>query len=213
MSERIRVVLADDHPIYREGLAGLINVADDLLVVAQAANGTDAVALSVEHQPDVAVIDLNMPGLHGVEAARAIVAKCPRTAVVVLTMYDDDHTVFRAMRAGARAYVVKTDSPAAILAAIRSAANGEVTFSAGLAQRMSDWFARASEADNPLPQLTPREREVLQLMARGRDNGSIAAVLGVSQKTVRNVVSNVFAKLQVADRAEAIARARQSGLA
>lgn len=213
MTGRTRVLLADDHPVYREGLAGLISVTDDLTVVAQAANGTDAVALAAELRPDVAVVDLNMPELHGLEATRAILAASPATAVVVLTMFDDDATVFQAVRAGARGYVVKTDTPAAIIAAIRSAAQGEAIFSADLARRMTRWFDDLAPTPPDLVELTPREREVLTLLARGRDNAAIGSLLGISGKTVRNVVSNVFAKLRVADRAAAIAKARQSGLA
>lgn len=213
MTGRTRVLLADDHPVYREGLAGLISVTDDLTVVGQAANGRDAVALATELRPDVAVVDLNMPELHGLEATRAILAASPTTAVVVLTMFDDDATVFQAVRAGARGYVVKTDTPAAIIAAIRSAAHGEAIFSAELAQRMTRWFDDLAHTPSDLVELTPRELEVLTLLARGRDNAAIGSLLGISDKTVRNVVSNVFAKLRVADRAAAIAKARQAGLA
>jgi len=209
--ERIRVLLADDHPVYRAGLAGLLAVTDDLVVVAQASSGTEAVECAREFTPDVAALDLNMPGLDGIEATRAILAVSPRTAVVMLTMYDDDATVFQAMRAGARGYVVKTEAPAAVVAAIRSAALGETIFSAALAHRLTGWFAGMGRTQ-PFEHLTPREREVLQLIVRGRDNAAISAILGVSPKTVRNVVSNVFAKLQVADRAAAIAKARESGL-
>ena len=212
MPDRTRVLLADDHPVYREGLAGLIGVCDDLEVVAQASTGTDAVALARDTTPDVAVLDLNMPGMHGIEATAAIVAASPATAVLVLTMYDDDATIFQAIRAGARGYVVKTEPPAAILAAIRSAAQGEMIFSAALARRMAAWFDGFDRTRTPLAQLTPRERQVLALIARGRDNASIASVLEVSDKTVRNVVSNVFAKLQVTDRSGAAAKAREAGL-
>lgn len=207
-----RVVLADDHPVYREGLAGLTDVTEDLEVVGQASTGTDAVELCRELRPHVAVIDLNMPGLHGIDAARAIAAASPETAVLVLTMFDDDATIFQAVQAGARGYVVKTDTPAAIMAAIRSAAHGEVIFSGELARRMTRWFGGMDSHRAGLVQLTPREREVLVLLARGRDNGTIGSVLGVSDKTVRNVVSNVFAKLGVADRASAADAARKLGL-
>ncbi|MFT3886991.1 MAG: response regulator transcription factor [Arachnia sp.] len=212
MAEPTTVLLADDHPVYREGLAGLIDVCDDLIVVAQASDGREAVDLAEALHPDVAVLDLNMPGLQGIDATKAIAAVSPMTAVLVLTMYDEDTTIFQAVRQGARGYVLKTEPPEAILAAVRSAAHGEVVFSAGLARRMADWFGGMGTAHEPLPQLTPREREVLSLIARGRDNPGIAALLGVSDKTVRNVVSNIFAKLHVVDRAAAAAKAREAGL-
>lgn len=211
MPDPTRVLLADDHPVYREGLAGLIDVCDDLVVVGQAADGATALRLAEETRPDVAVLDLNMPGLHGIEAARAIASASPQTAVLVLTMYDDA-TIFQAVREGARGYVLKTEPPEAVLAAIRSAAHGEVVFSAALARRMVDWFGGLGVPREPLPQLTPREREVLGLITRGRDNRAIATLLGVSDKTVRNVVSNIFAKLHVVDRASAAAKAREAGL-
>jgi DNA-binding NarL/FixJ family response regulator len=212
VAERIRVLLADDHPVYRAGLAGLIEVSDGLEVVGQAADGLEAVDLAIRLQPDVAVLDLNMPGLHGLQATRQIVTSCPATAVLVLTMYDDDTTIFRAMQAGARGYAVKTESPSALLGAIRSVGHGEVIFSGALAARLGSWFDGLEIARTPLPQLTPREREVLTLMTRGRDNSGIAVALGVSVKTVRNIVSNVLAKLQCATRAEAVAKAREAGI-
>lgn len=210
---RVRVLLADDHPVYREGLAGLLAVTDDVEVVAQAANGVEAVELAGRHLPDVAALDLNMPGLSGIEAARRILGVSPATAVVMLTMYDDDDTIFQAIRAGARGYVVKTEPPAAVVAAIRSAALGEAIFSRALTNRLARWFATMAPGNAVLPQLTPREREVLELIVHGRDNGAIATYLGVSGKTVRNLVSNVFTKLQVTDRAAAIVKAREAGLA
>lgn len=212
MPEPIRILLADDHPLYRAGLAGLIEACEGLELVGQAADGAEAVELAARLQPDVAVLDLNMPRLHGIEATREIVAANPATAVLVLTMYDDDATVFRAVQAGARGYMVKTESPAALLGAIRSVAQGDAVFSGALAERLAAWFSGLQTMRTPLPQLTPREREVLALLARGRDNAGIGAVLGVSAKTVRNTVSNVLAKLRVATRAEAVTKAREAGL-
>lgn len=208
----LRVLLADDHPVYRAGLAGLLSVTGDLQVAAQVANGSEAVAQCLRLRPDVAVLDLNMPGADGLAATREIVASCPQTAVLVLTMFDDDTTIFQAIRAGARGYAVKSESPETILAAVRAVARGETVFSAALAGRMTSWFAALERATASLAHLTAREREVLALMVRGRDNASIANLLGISDKTVRNVVSNVFAKLQVADRPSAIAKARQAGV-
>jgi DNA-binding NarL/FixJ family response regulator len=162
--------------------------------------------------PDVVVLDLNMPELNGVDAARRIVGTAPHTAVLILTMYDDDALVFQAMQAGARGYVLKSADPATVLAAIRSVARGEAIFGAALAQRLSHWFANMAEERTPFVQLTPRERQTLDLIARGWGNPAIADSLGVSAKTIRNLVSNIFSKLQVADRAAAIAKAREAGL-
>ncbi|MCB7135961.1 response regulator [Cellulosimicrobium marinum] len=212
MSEPVRVVLADDHPLYRDGLAGLLGTTDDLVVVGTAEDGAGAVALAEELTPDVVVLDLKMPVLDGVEAARRIVAAAPHTAVLVLTMFDDDALVFRAMRAGARGYVLKAADPVAVLAAVRAVARGEAVFSPDLASRLRDWFAAAPVDLGPFARLTPRERDVLDLLARGLGNPAIGERLGISAKTVRNVVSNVLVKLQVADRAGAVARARDAGL-
>jgi len=213
MPEKTTVMLADDHPVYRAGLAGLIAVSDDLEVVGQASDGLEAVKLAGLLEPDVAVLDLNMPGLHGIEATREILAASPGTVVIVLTMHDDDATIFRAVQAGARGYVVKTEAPSAVLGAIRSVSHGDAVFSGALVERLTAWFAGLGASRTTLPPLTPREREVLTLMARGRDNATIGTVLGVSPKTVRNVVSNVFTKLQVTDRQAAVAKARDAGLA
>ncbi len=212
MSDPVRVLVADDHPLYRDGLAGLLDATDDLAVVGQAEDGARAVALAEELTPDVVVLDLKMPVLDGIEAARRIVAAAPHTAVLMLTMFDDDALVFRAIRAGARGYVLKGADPVAVLAAVRAVARGEAVFGADLAGRLTDWFATAPADLGPFVQLTSREHEVLDLLARGLANPAIAERLGISAKTVRNVVSNVLVKLQVVDRAAAIARARDAGL-
>jgi len=208
----IRIVLADDHPVYRDGLAGLLSSTTDLTVIGQAATGMEAVALAESLTPDVVVLDLNMPELNGVDAARRIVGAAPHTAVLMLTMYDDDALVFQAIQAGARGYVLKSAEPGTVLAAIRSVAHGEAIFGAALAQRLSAWFSAMSGDRGPFVQLTPREHEALELIARGWGNPAIAERMAVSPKTVRNLVSNIFSKLQVADRAEAIAKAREAGL-
>lgn len=212
MADKTSVLLADDHPLYRAGLAGLIAVSEDLEVVGQASDGIEAVALAARLRPDVAVLDLNMPGLHGIEATRQIIAACPGMIVIVLTMLDDDASIFRAVQAGARGYVLKTDAPSAVLGAIRTGSLGETVFSAALAERLAAWFAGLGASRTPLPQLTPRERDVLALMARGCDNAAIGSMLGVSQKTVRNIASNLLTKLQVTDRKAAVAKARSAGL-
>lgn len=208
--EVFRVLIADDHPLYREGLAGLLRTTDDLVVVAEAADGIEAVRLAVERVPDVVVMDLDMPALNGIEATRRIVAQLPDCRVLILTMLDDA-TVAEAIRAGARGYALKSASAAATLGAIRSVARGDVIFSAALAARLTQLMGTPGV---PLPfvQLTPREREVLALVGRGWDNPRIASRLGIADKTVRNLVSNILVKLQVADRSEAGEKAREAGL-
>ena len=211
MTEPIRVLVADDHPLFRDGLIALLHDEPDTELTGTAATGTEAVDLARETQPDVVVMDLQMPGLNGIEATRRIVADSPHIAVLVLTMFDDDDSIFSALRAGARGYLLKGADREQIRCGIQAAANGEIIFGAQLAERMLGYFTAA--APPPVfPQLTEREREVLELVAQGQDNTSIAARLRLSQKTVRNNVSNILTKLQVADRAQAIVRARDVGL-
>jgi DNA-binding NarL/FixJ family response regulator len=211
VNEPIRVLVADDHPLFRDGLIALLHDEPDTELTGTAATGTEAVDLARETQPDVVVMDLQMPGLNGIEATRRIVADSPHIAVLVLTMFDDDDSIFSALRAGARGYLLKGADREQIRCGIQAAANGEIIFGAQLAERMLGYFTAA--APPPVfPQLTEREREVLELVAQGQDNTSIAARLRLSQKTVRNNVSNILAKLQVADRAQAIVRARDVGL-
>jgi DNA-binding NarL/FixJ family response regulator len=211
VTEPVRVLVADDHPLFRDGLIALLHDEPDTELTGTAATGTEAVDLARETQPDVVVMDLQMPGLNGIEATRRIVADSPHIAVLVLTMFDDDDSIFSALRAGARGYLLKGADREQIRCGIQAAANGEVIFGAQLAERMLGYFTAA--APPPVfPQLTEREREVLELVAQGQDNTSIAARLRLSQKTIRNNVSNILAKLQVADRAQAIVRARDVGL-
>jgi DNA-binding NarL/FixJ family response regulator len=213
VSDPVRVVVADDHPVYRDGLAILLGSVDGIAVVGTAATGEQAVAAALEHRPDVVVMDVQMPGLNGIEATRRLTTEAPGVGVVVLTMSEDDGTVFSAVRAGARGYLVKGAEQDEIVRAITSVAAGGVVFGASLARRVADFFAAGPPAaTDAFPQLTAREREILDLVAAGRSNAQIAAALYLSPKTVRNNVSNVFAKLQVADRAEAIVRAREAGL-
>jgi DNA-binding NarL/FixJ family response regulator len=208
----VRVLVADDHPMFRDGLVLALSAQPEVDVVGAVESGTQAVELAEQLQPDVIVMDVNMPGLNGIEATRQIVGRSPHIGVVVLTMFDEDESVFQAMRAGARGYVLKGADQSDILRAVLAVANGDAIFGPALAQRLIGYFARTSGAALPFADLTDREREVLELVARGRSNTEIARELFVSPKTVRNHVSNVFAKLQVSDRAQAIVRAREAGL-
>jgi DNA-binding NarL/FixJ family response regulator len=208
-----RVLIADDHVAFRGGLRAALETAADIKVVGEAASGEEAVSRTAQLQPDVVLMDVNMPGIDGIEATRRIVDASPHVAVLVLTMHDDDDTVFAAVRAGARGYLLKGAQRAELLRAIRSVVAGEAIFGPGVARRLVDFFARpASPADTAFPELTAREREILDLIAAGRSNTEITESLVLSPKTVRNHVSNIFSKLQVRDRAEAIVRAREAGL-
>lgn len=213
IDEPLRIVVADDHPVYRDGLAMLLGSVPGLAVVGTAADGESAVGLVLDEQPDVVVMDVQMPGIDGIEATRRITTASPSVGVVVLTMSEDDGTVFSAVRAGARGYLLKGADQEEVVRAITTVAHGGAVFGAALARRISDFFsAGPAGPEAAFPQLTAREREVLELVAAGRSNAQIAASLYLSPKTVRNNVSNVLAKLQVTDRAQAIVRAREAGL-
>ncbi|HSO70545.1 MAG TPA: response regulator transcription factor [Arachnia sp.] len=202
------MLVVDDHPLYREGLVGLLGTTHDLVVVGQAADGLEAVRLAAELSPDVVVMDITMPGLDGIEATRRIVSASPPVRVLILSMLDDS-SVADAVAAGARGYVVKSATPDATLAAIRSVAQGDIIFSAALATRLT---AMVTVVRAPFVELTTREREALALVAKGWDNPRIARHLGIADKTVRNLVSLILVKLQVADRAAAIEKAKRAGL-
>lgn len=210
----VRIVVADDHPLYRRGLAALLGSVAGWEVVAEEETGVGAVTAVHAAQPDVVVMDLNMPGLDGIAATHRIVSTSPHVGVLVLTMYDDDGSVFAAMRAGARGYLLKGADQADIVRAVGAVAAGEAIFGPSVAQRILEFFAapRPRATEVVFPALTAREHEVLDLLAAGRSNTDVAKTLVLSQKTVRNHVSNIFAKLQVADRAEAIVLARDAGL-
>ena len=210
----IRVVVVDDHPVFRHGLRALLDALPELTVVGEGSDGDEALELVRRERPDVVVMDLNMPGLSGVDATRLVVKEAPDTGVLVLTMFEDDESVFAAMRAGARGYLVKgADSPD-VVRAITAVADGEAIFGPSVASRVLGYLTRplSSQDETVFPELSGRERDVLELLAAGRSNGQIAQALFLSPKTVRNQVSSIFSKLQVADRAEAIVRARRAGL-
>ena len=209
----IRVLVVDDHPIVRQGLVSVLSDEDDLEVVGEAGSGREAVARVQRLQPDVVLLDLEMPDLDGVEAIPQLLALRPELGILVFTAYDTDERVLGAVRAGARGYLLKGADQEQIHTAIRAAANGEIIFGTQLAARMLAYFTAPAAAPAPVfPQLTERERKVLDLVAQGRANPAIAAKLSLSQKTVRNHVSNILTKLQVADRAQAIVQARDAGL-
>jgi DNA-binding NarL/FixJ family response regulator len=210
----LRLVIADDHDSFRSGLQSLLAHVDGLVVVGEAATGDEAISQVAALQPDVVLMDLAMPGTDGIEATRRIVDAAPHVAVLVLTMSDDDDSVSAAVQAGARGYVLKGAQRAELVRSIRAVAAGDAIFGPAVARRLMAYFARPrpSGAETAFPELTEREREILELIAQGRSNADITAHLVLSPKTVRNHVSNIFAKLQVRDRAEAIVRAREAGL-
>jgi DNA-binding NarL/FixJ family response regulator len=213
VSERLRVLIADDHPVVRGGLRALLATDPDLEVVAEAADGAEAISLTAQEQPDVVLMDLHMPDRDGVAATREILQADPEVAVLVLTMFDDDDSVFAAMRAGARGYLLKGTNQADIVRAVHAVGAGGAMFGPAVAQRMLEFFAHAQTRPAAVfPQLTDRERDVLDLVAQGLNNGRIARRLSISEKTVRNHVSNIFTKLAVVDRAQAVIRAREGGL-
>jgi DNA-binding NarL/FixJ family response regulator len=211
----ISVLVADDHPAYRAGIRMLFETVDGVQVTGEAATGEEAVRLARADPPDVVLMDLQMPVVGGVDATRQICRDLPHVAVVVLTMLEDDDSVFAAMRAGARGYLLKDSGREELTRAIQSAASGESIFGPAIAARISAFFAGAASAAiamRPFPELTDRERDVLEEIARGHSNPTIARHLGLSEKTIRNNVSIILNKLQVIDRSQAIVRARESGM-
>lgn len=214
MTDVIRVMIVDDHPTFRKGVCAILNSLPQFEVVAEADNGASSVTLAQQHQPDVILMDVQMPELNGIEATRQIVHSCAHTRILMLTMYDDDNDVFMAMRAGALGYLLKEADQDEIVRAIETVHSGGAIFSASIASRMMAYFAmsKTAQADDRFPELTEREVEVLNLIAQAYNNSEIAEKLVLSGKTVRNHVSNILSKLQVVDRAQAIRRARESGL-
>jgi DNA-binding NarL/FixJ family response regulator len=210
---QLRVVIIDDHPVFRLGMIALLESLEGIKVVGWAANVDNAVALVDKERPDVVLMDLDLGETSGIDATRIIAQQHPSSGVLVVTMFDDDDSVFASMRAGARGYLLKDASPREIERAVRAVANGEVLLGPDIAAKALAYLHGARRGANvPFPELTDREREVLDLVARGHDNMVIARRLSLSPKTVRNHLSNVLTKLQVADRAQAIVRAREAGL-
>ncbi len=218
--DKIRVLIADDHTLFREGLRALLTAAVDVEIVGEAATGDEVIALSLAQQPDVVLMDIQMPGasgVNGIEATRRILHASPHIGVVMLTMLEDDDSVFAAMRAGARGYILKGADKSEVFKTLRAVAQGEALFGPAIARRLMTFFGTLGpfpQSAPPLafPELTEREREVLGLIAQGHSNAVIAERLTLSPKTVGNHISNIFSKLQVADRAQAIVRAREAGL-
>jgi DNA-binding NarL/FixJ family response regulator len=212
--ELIKVLIADDHPMFREGVRSMLRREGSVELVGEAATGSAAMALAAELQPDVILMDVHMPDVNGIEATRRILQEHPHMRVLVLTMFEDDDSVFAALRAGARGYLLKGADKAEIVRAINGVASGDAIFGPAIAQRLIAFFAAPQTPAPPpvLPELTDREREILMLMTHGLSNHAIADRLVVSLKTIRNHVSNIFSKLKVADRAQAMSVARKAGL-
>jgi DNA-binding NarL/FixJ family response regulator len=212
--DSIRILIADDHAFYREGVRTMLGALPAAEVVGEAANGDEAVAQATALQPDVILMDLKMPGLNGIEATRTISQGNPQVGILVVTMFDDDESVFAAMQAGARGYLLKDAKLADLLRAVTAVSQGDAIFSPAIARRMVHFFSasRPSAPPIPFPDLTEREREVLTLVAQGWSNEAIATRLVLSLKTVRNHVSTILSKLQVSNRASAIVKARDAGV-
>ena len=212
----VRVLIVDDHPLFRDGMRGLLDSVADAEVIGEATSGDEAVELAEKLHPDVILMDIKMPGTNGIEATRKVLEANPYIGVLVVTMFEDDDSVFAAMRAGARGYLLKDARGEEVVNAIRTVAGGGAIFSPGVARRLIDFFSvpkkPATAPPRAFPELTAREEEILSLIAQGHENQDIAQRLYLSLKTVRNHVSNIFTKLQVADRAQAVIRAREAGL-
>jgi RNA polymerase sigma factor (sigma-70 family) len=212
--EPLTVLIVDDHVLFRDGLRALLSSAPDTVLVGEATTGEEAIALAASLQPDVILMDLKMPGMSGIVATRRILHESPHIGILMVTMFEDESSVFAAMRAGARGYILKGAKHAEMLRAIRAVGDGEAIFSPAIARRLMEFFATIRSVMMPqvLPELSEREREILDLLAQGYKNAEIASRLVLSPKTVRNYVSNIISKLQVADRTQAILRAREAGL-
>jgi len=208
----VEVLIADDHPVYRLGLCNLLNGIGSVRVVGEAKTGTEAVAMTHQLRPHVVLMDVNLPGVSGIEATKAIAGRCRDTSVIIVTMLDDRDTFFAAIRAGARGYLLKGASSQDVSRAIDTVRAGGLLFDAQVANWVIEYLTKPPTAGKPFPELTDRELTVLELVADGRGNAAIARELGLSIKTVRNYLSRIFAKLRLVDRTEAAVRARRAGL-
>jgi DNA-binding NarL/FixJ family response regulator len=210
----MRILIVEDHPMFREGLRKMLETVEEFEVVGEAGSGEEALELALNLKPAIILMDLNLPKMSGIEATQKMVSVLPDIGILVLTMYDDDHSVFAAMRAGARGYLLKEANRNEIVRAIQAVGEGEAIFSPAIARRMMFYFEAKTKQvkTEAFPQLTEREREVLDYIARGKNNLDIAKTLGLNQKTIRNHVSNILNKLQASDRAQAIIMAREAGL-
>ena len=212
MGEAIRVLIADDHTLFREGLVALLDSIPEIEVLATVEDGKKAIETAAELQPDVILMDIQMPKLNGIEATRRIIQASPQVGIIVVTMFEDDDSVFAAMRAGARGYILKGADQNDMLRAIRAVANGEALFGPSIATRLMNFLnPPKADVEEAFPELTDREREILNLIAQGLNNAEIAKKLTISLKTVRNHVSNIFNKMQVTDRVQAAIQARKAG--
>jgi DNA-binding NarL/FixJ family response regulator len=210
----LTVLIADDHPLFRKGIRALIETMPDVTLVGEAQSGQEAVEMALAHQPDIVLMDLHMPGGSGLSATRELNKRSPNIRILVVTLYEDNDSIFTALRAGAHGYILKYANEEEMMRAIRAVGEGEAIFSPAIATRLIDYFAAARQQvpQEIFPELTDREREILALIARGESNAAIADQLVITLKTVRNYVSNIYNKLQVADRAQAAIRARDAGL-
>lgn len=213
---KIKLIIVDDHKLFREGIKALLAVTDDIEIVGEAEDGATAMKRIRELEPDVILMDINMPGLNGIRVTEQILAQHPQTRIIMLTMLEDDASIFHAMRAGARGYLLKGAEPEEVLSVIRAVAEGQALFGPAIATRLMNYFkelgAKPAVSGVLFPELTEREVDVLRLIAQGLNNQEIAHKLVLSPKTVRNHITNIFSKLQVAGRAQAIVRAREAGL-
>lgn len=214
----IRILVVDDHTLFREGMCAIFENVSDIEVIGQASNGREAVSQVKSLLPDIVLMDISMPDLNGIEATEQVLAFKPDTGIIMLTMVENNDSLFAAMRAGARGYILKGADKAEVLKTIRSVANGEAMFGPAIATRLTSFFQSfkqeppPTEVSDPFPDLTNRERELLELITAGKNNHEIAAQLHISVKTVSNHISNIFNKLQVADRVQAIVKARNAGI-